>query len=401
MFRSSSRRAVAANTRVSVPCRVLLLAPSEGLGGGIERYLSTVEECLRTGGADVYRVDMLRPEQRLTHARRVGFTLRALSTARHLGHVDCVLTAHRSLIPQAAAIAGLTGARLAPVVFYGNDIWRLRWMYRVLLTRCPTLFPLTISSYSAGALSTAGIAPILPPGIAPAWRSTLLEEGRKRRPSVAIPTVLSVFRLPVWESKGLPVLVEALATVRRRIGPVRLVIAGHGPVPGALHDFASAHPEMELQENPSDQVLARLYGTADLFVLCTRTKPPSSGEGYGMVLLEAQLAGCPVVGPASGGSYDAYQEGITGATPIGESSEALAAVLLDVLSDRTKVARMGSRAAEWAAATTHPDGYMRKVFSVLTGAPPVSAENSIVPKQRPVSEPLLDLASTGTSAVPG
>ncbi|MEX5634512.1 glycosyltransferase family 4 protein [Parafrankia sp. FMc2] len=361
---------------------MLLLAPSEGLGGGIERYLSTIEDFLRYGGADVHRVDMVRPGRTLNAACRSGFAARALRIGRSLDRVDCVVAGHRNLIPLAAAVAGVTGARLAPVLFYGNDIWELGLIHRNLLARTPSLFPLTISSYSAGALSTVGIAPILPPGIAPAWRSTLIEEGRNRAPSARIPTVLSVFRLPAWEGKGLPVLVDALAAVRREIGPVRLVVAGHGPAPNALKDFASSQPGLEIYENPDDQMLARLYATADLFTLCTRIVRPNIGEGYGIVLLEAQLTGCPVVGPASGGSYDAYQEGITGVTPASESADALADTLLDLFADRNRLAQMGGRAVEWAAAVTDPDAYLRKVFSLLTGTRPAVAEFPRIPQQR-------------------
>ncbi|MCK9903288.1 glycosyltransferase family 4 protein [Frankia sp. Cpl3] len=390
MLRSSFRRKVATREPTQTPCRVLLLAPSQGLGGGIERYLSTVEECLRAGGAEVHRIDMLRPEQSLTAAHRIRFALRVVYTGLRLGQMDCVTTGHRNMIPLGAVVARIVGARMAPIVFYGNDIWELRRSYRALVSRSATLFPLTISSYSSGALSTLGLAPILPPGIAPAWRTTLIEEGRRQRAPAAVPTVLSVFRLPAWEDKGLHVLVEALAAIRQRTGPVRLVVAGHGPLPGALRDFTSAHPELELHENPDDHFLASLYGEADLFALCTRTIPPSTGEGYGIVLLEAQLAGCPVVGPAFGGSYDAYQEGLTGVTPADESSEALAAVLLDLLTNRPRLARMSSRAAEWAVATTDPAEYTRKAVTALTGTPPADRPHLSVPMQRAAVERLLD-----------
>ncbi|WP_226930721.1 MULTISPECIES: glycosyltransferase family 4 protein [Parafrankia] len=300
------------------------------------------------------------------------------------------MTGHRNMIPLAAVVAKIVGARTAPIVFHGNDIWELGRSYRAMVSRSSTLSPITVSSYSAGALSTLGLAPILPPGIAPAWRTTLIKEGQQRRAPAAVPTVLSVFRLPAWEDKGLPVLAEALAAIRQRTGPVRLVVAGHGPQPKALRDFASAHPELELHENPDDHFLASLYGEADLFALCTRTRPPSTGEGYGIVLLEAQLAGCPVVGPASGGSYDAYHDGLTGLTPANESSEALAAVLLDLLTNRSRLARMSSRAAELAAATTDPGEYARRVITALIGAPPADSQDPDFPKQRTAAEHLLE-----------
>ena len=75
---------------------------------------------------------------------------------------------------------------------------------------------------------------------------------------------------------------------------------------------------------------------ADLFILATRTRRGrrACGEGFGLVLLEAQAAGTPVVGPAYGGSRDAYMESVTGVAPVGESAEALAVVLGDLLATR-------------------------------------------------------------------
>ncbi|WP_462186685.1 MULTISPECIES: glycosyltransferase family 4 protein [unclassified Frankia] len=379
-----SRRSTAPTASLTDrPARVLLLSSSRGLGGGIERYLSTVEETLRAGGADLLRVDMLEPGVELTPAIRARFASRALAAARRFGQADSVVAGHANLIPVAAAAVRLSRARLGPVLLYGTDIWGMRRTDRAILRADPLLRPVTISSYSAGALSTLGLAPILRPGISPTWRATLLAEASRRRPLSPVPTMLSVFRLSDWVGKGAGVLLEAVESVRATLGPVRLVFAGQGPAPGALHELVSAHPDTELHESPADDALARLYATADLFALCTRTRsrgPRISGEGYGIVLLEAQLAGCAVIGPASGGSHDAYQDGVTGQTPMDESAQALADVLHGMLADRARLARVGRRAAEWAEAATRPDDYLRTVFTALTGRLP-SSEGRDIPVQ--------------------
>ena len=350
---------------------MLLLAPSQGLSGGIERYLAAVEDTLRAGGADVHRFDLLTADTTLTPSTRAGYALRTLSAARRLGTVDSVVVGHVNLALLGSVVTRLTGARQMPVLFYGNDIWGMRRGLRPVLRRDGLLLPVTISSFSAGALATLGRPAIVPPNIAAPWRDRLLAEGMRRRPLPPVPTVLSVFRLSQWRTKGLPELVEAVAAVRRDLGPVRLIIAGNGPAPGALHELVAAAEDTELHESPDDDTLARLYATADLFALCTRTRtrPPFSGEGFGIVLLEAQLAGCAVVGPASGGSHDAYQNGVTGLRPLDETPQALARVLTEMLSDRARLARMGRQAAEWARMYTDPASYARLVFSTFTGSP--------------------------------
>jgi glycosyltransferase involved in cell wall biosynthesis len=96
-----------------------------------------------------------------------------------------------------------------------------------------------------------------------------------------------------------------------------------------------------------------------LFVLATYTRRGRSavGEGFGLVLLEAQAAGTPVVAPAYGGSREAYIEGVTGVTPADESAEALTRVLRDLLKDPTRLAWMGKHATQWSRQAFAPERY--------------------------------------------
>ncbi|CAI7976883.1 Glycosyltransferase [Frankia sp. Hr75.2] len=364
------------------PPRVVLLAPSRGLGGGIERYLGTIEDHLRAGGADIRRFDLLDASTSHTVHSQARYILRTLASISRLGRVDSIVVGHVSLAPVACLAARLAGAHRVPVVFHGIDIWGRRRALLRIIRRDPLLYPVAVSSYSAGGLVPVGTAKILPPGIPRAWRDMLLAEGSRQRPPSAVPTVLSVFRLGVWKAKGFPELVKAVTAARMTAGPVRLVVAGKGPAPGALHELVAAHEYIDLHESPDDAALARLYAAADVFALCTRTDPPASGEGYGIVLMEAQLAGCAVIGPASGGSRDAYLEGLTGRTPPDESPEALTEILCGMFADRACLARMGHRATDWAQATTDPASYTRLVMTTLTAVAPQTTSGPVIPRRR-------------------
>ncbi|MBL7518147.1 glycosyltransferase, partial [Frankia sp. CNm7] len=199
--------------------------------------------------------------------------------------------------------------------------------------------------------------------------------GQRAQPGLARPaqTLLTVLRLDgaEWADRGMPALLAALPAVRDAVGPVRLVIAGRGPATAAPRRAAAAIAGVELVESPDDATLAGLYATADLFVLAARTRPGQAAEDYGLLLTEAQLAGCPVVGPVSGGARDTYVDGVTGVTPGDESPEALAAVLVDLLTDRARLARMRRRAAEWARMATEPAEHTRAVFTAVLGTAPV------------------------------
>jgi len=393
-----------AKTGVRCP-RVLLLAPSGGLGGGIERYLGAVEERLRAGNAEVHRLDLCGPANPLSFRARVRFTAAALRTALRSGPFDTVFAGLPNLIPVAAVAAPLARARCGLILFHGTDIWAMRRVDRAILTYHPGLRPMTVSSYSSGALARVGMAPVLRPGIATSWRAALLAAGGRRPAPGAVPTLLSVFRLndADWVGKGLRELLAALPTVRAHVGPVRLVVAGQGPVLDAIRQAVAGQEAVELVESPDDATLAELYAAADLFVLCTRTRvrPPLSGEGYGLVLTEAQLAGCPVVGPAYG-ARDAYLDGVTGATPADESPEALAAVLVDLLADRARLGQMRQRCAEWARMTTEPEEHIRSVFSAVLGTPGLPPRPA-QPRQAPSGQsasPASPAAGTSPPPVP-
>ena len=98
---------------------------------------------------------------------------------------------------------------------------------------------------------------------------------------------------------------------------------------------------------------------ADLFVLATHIEYGHSavGEGFGLVLVEAQVAGTPVVAPAYGGSRDAYVEGVTGTAPADESAEALTRTLHDLLKDPARLEWMGGQAAQWSRQAFAPERY--------------------------------------------
>jgi glycosyltransferase involved in cell wall biosynthesis len=98
-----------------------------------------------------------------------------------------------------------------------------------------------------------------------------------------------------------------------------------------------------------------------LFVLASQTRigRRAVGEGFGLVLLEAQAAGTPVVAPAHGGSREAYVEGVTGVAPSDESAEALTRTLQGLLKDPARLEWMGRQAAQWTQQAFAPERYAR------------------------------------------
>jgi glycosyltransferase involved in cell wall biosynthesis len=221
-----------------------------------------------------------------------------------------------------------------------------------------------VSSFTAGSLLLfAGQAAILPPGLARAWFSELVAAGDAAAALASDARVglelMTAFSLSDWQDKGLPQLTAAIAALGRM--DVRLTVCGSGEPSAELIAHVAPYPWCRVRPGLTDRELAAQLASSDLFVLATRTRSGRRrcGEGFGLVLLEAQVAGTAVVGPAHGGSPGAYLEGLTGATPRDETVTALSAVLAELMGEPLRLAEMGTRGAEWARASFAPDRYAR------------------------------------------
>jgi glycosyltransferase involved in cell wall biosynthesis len=342
--------------------QVLLLAPSRGLGGGIERYVQTVHSAFGDAGVASRRLDLARPGpagHRALLAEATAALAGAAAPAR-------AIVAHRALLPVATVLARMRAVSGISLICHGSDVWgpqwTPRWRIESRLMRRRDVRVVAVSSFTAGALFPGCLATILPPGLSRTWFSELVSAAdqvgtvTEPAPQSAL-EVMTAFRLSEWQDKGLPQLTAAIATLGRT--DIRLTVCGSGKPPADLLAHVNGYPWCTLRPGLSDTELAAQFARADLFVLATRTKPGRRpcGEGFGLVLLEAQVAGVPVIGPAHGGSPDAYLDGVTGATPRDESAASLARVLEELTRQPASLDEMGARAAAWARARFAPDRY--------------------------------------------
>lgn len=339
------------------PGPVLLLAPSRGLGGGIERYVETVQSAFVDRGVAHLRLDLTRSGP---GGHRALLAEAATALAVPVGAAR-VIIAHRALLPVATVLARMRPVCGISVICHGVDVWGartgLRWQLESRLMRRPGVRIVAVSSFTAGSLLPFGQATILPPGLSRSWFDALASAGTAGRgPRVAL-ELMTAFRLSAWRDKGLPQLTAAVAALGRT--DIRLTVCGSGEPPADLLAHVSAVPWCSLRPGLTDRELAAQFASSDLFVLASRTRPGRrpSGEGFGLVLLEAQVAGTAVVGPAHGGSPDAYLDGVSGTAPRDESTAALAQVLDELLRQTGRVTEMGARGAQWARARFAPDRY--------------------------------------------
>jgi glycosyltransferase involved in cell wall biosynthesis len=345
--------------------RVLLLTPSRGLGGGIERYAETLEWAFAAAGVPCQRLDLGGTGPR-AHARLLAVTRRALRMGPDLARLVVV---HRALLPVAVLAAREPTACGVSAVCHGSEVWNARRRPRRAaerwLMRRPEVRMVAVSAFTAGALQRDCPATVLPPALSRHWFDALADAAAKAPAGGPGIRLATAFRLADWQDKGLPQLAAAVASLGRP--DVRLMVYGSGQPPPGLLRLVGSHDWCTLRPGLSDAGLAAELAAADLFVLATRTRAGhrAVGEGFGMALLEAQTAGTPVIVPAHGGSLDAYIEGITGLAPADESVEALAHTLAILLKDPARLAWMGARASQWARGTFAPQQYSQLVVSRL------------------------------------
>ncbi len=170
--------------------------------------------------------------------------------------------------------------------------------------------------------------------------------------------ILSVGRLV--PRKGADHLIRAMPAILQACPDAHLLIAGEGPLRETLETLIrdnalSSH--VTLLGEVTDRALADLYALADLFALPNREMPDGDTEGFGLVFLEANACGKPVVSGRAGGVVDAVKNGVNGLMVDGADIGAIAAAVIKILKDpdlHRKLAEGGIEAArqgDWRSRT--------------------------------------------------
>lgn len=347
-----------------------MLSPSRGLGGGIERYAETLEWAFQSEEVSVKRLDLysnLVARKAMAHARLYASCRTELKKGADSVRI---IVLHRSLLPVAWLLANaqrsISGISL---ICHGNEIWGGRPFYRKSIEdqmiRRSAVRLVAVSSYTAGALSREGTAAVLPPGLSDDWFKTLVSASKLNGPIDSRVQLVTAFRLAQWCEKGLPQLIEAISALKRH--DVLLTVCGTGTPPPGLLRLIERHTWCTLFTDLPSGKLAQKYAQADLMVLATQARSGSDAfcESYGLVLIEAQVAGTPVVAPAFGGSRDTFVAQRTGVSPASQAPEDLSRVLADLTQDRVKLAQMGADASAWARDAFSPEKYARRAVTAL------------------------------------
>jgi len=160
--------------------------------------------------------------------------------------------------------------------------------------------------------------------------------------------VLTVGRLE--ERKGHDQMLRALRQVRDRVPEVLYAVIGEGPQRGRLEQIVDEQDlagHVQLLGGVDPELLVGCFQQCDLFVLPNR-EIDGDIEGFGIVLVEAQACGKPVVAGDSGGTVETMNAPHTGRVLDCRGPDALAEAVIELLLDEPMRTRMGRAARRWA-----------------------------------------------------
>ena len=254
------------------------------------------------------------------------------------------LSLHLVTSPAAAAVRACTGAPTLQY-FHAREIGGKPRLAAFAAARADAV--VAVSSYTAGLVAATGAQPrrleLIPPGVDEPLETSPLPVQR--------PTVLTVARL-ADSYKGHDVMLRALARVRAAGVPdVQWVVVGDGPLRGELEALARAEgvaDAVRFLGAVDDGVRNEWFRRAQVFAMPSRVPGAGSGEGFGIVYLEAGSYGKPVLAGNVAGALDAVRDGETGLLVDPTDPDAVAAALQRLLLDHALAQRLGSAGARRA-----------------------------------------------------
>lgn len=193
---------------------------------------------------------------------------------------------------------------------------------------------------------------LLPPAVDPAFHPGV--SGRAIRDRYGFgddPVVVCVSRLV--ERKGQDQLIASLPELRRRVPGAQLLLVGGGSHSLELAELARRYDVVDwvhLSGEVDDSELPAHYAAGDVFAMpCRERRGGLEVEAFGIVFIQAQAIGRPVIAGDIGGVPDALDPGRTGLLVDGKSVTAVTDAVASLLGDPERATKMGDSAAEFVA----------------------------------------------------
>ena len=188
--------------------------------------------------------------------------------------------------------------------------------------------------------------------------------------------ILSIGRLV--KKKNHDMVLRSLKKVTKQFPEIIYLIVGNGPEHNNLQKLTD---RFSLRENVSffgsmqGSALVDFYNICDIFILPSKERKMDNqgnidAETFGIVFMEANACGKPVIGGNSGGIPDAIVNGVTGYLVNPSDENELAEKIIELLSNKEKARRMGEAGRkrtveefDWTVVAKKFDRYLGQILS--------------------------------------
>lgn len=365
--------------------RVLVLASAAwGLEGGLERFNRRLLRCLsdlasaRRIGSVTALVHFEGPAQASLYPPAVAFVPGRSSVPRTLiRFVQLVLAGRPAIILYGAVsfsallpLAALLSPRTRRILLvHGVEVWVApsrfrRWAVARFAGEIVAVSRFTVRRMCANYGITEDRFRILP--------NAVDLDGAGADPDVAAPIGLrgqhrlfTISRLDPRDSyKNVDKVIQALPRIRETHPDTHYYIGGDGPLRPDLEKLArqaGIENHVHFLGRVDDATKDALFSASDLFVL------PSTGEGFGIVFLEAWRHALPVVCSDQDAASEVVRDGVDGFC-VPPEPERIAAAIRTLLDDPEKRRAMGAAGLERLRQRYSHAHYHRTVEEILQGA---------------------------------
>ncbi len=313
-----------------------------------------------------------------------SFSVRAFPLMRHLVRRREFEASFHVQWPSAVSallVRRVTGLRHIFVAAHGRELLLdplpspvssvYRGLRRRILVGADHLFP--VSRYTGSLLEASGV---------PAERITVVSNGtdttqfapadatiaRRDLGTESRRVILTVSRLV--PRKGIDTVLRALPRVAEEFPETIYLIGGTGTDRERLERLAAdlgISTFVRFLGRLSDEELPLYYNACDLFVMPSRSDAPNV-EGFGIVFLEANACGKPVIGADTGGIPDAIRDGETGLLVPPDDPRALFNAILRIFRDPVFARRLGEQGRDRVVREATWDHVAGRIFASMLKA---------------------------------
>lgn len=148
------------------------------------------------------------------------------------------------------------------------------------------------------------------------------------------------------EKKGVEYLIKAFIRACEVDPSLELVIIGDGPLGESLKKISASQNIIFLGQQSPENIISE-FQRSRILCLPSVTAENGDAEGFGMVLLEAQACGVPVITSALGGGQEGLIEGVTGLSFDEKDIDTLTSHILCLIGDDERLKAMSKSAREF------------------------------------------------------